>query len=103
MTSKRRPLFSSLLLFSLLAPVRSPSQLGHRRAPPTAVAKSIDTQLFQPAIGSHNFITVDGADVPDHKQLSFGLSLNYQWRPSRIYTKGTGARPTSSTTRRPPS
>jgi OOP family OmpA-OmpF porin len=42
---------------------------------------SINTQLFQQAIGAHNFLTVDGAEVPEHKQLWFGLSLNYQRRP----------------------
>ena len=48
---------------------------------------SIDTQLFQPAIGPQNFLTVEGADVPEHKRLSFGLTLNYQQRPYTIFTQ----------------
>jgi hypothetical protein len=51
---------------------------------------TIDTQLFQSAIGPGNFVTVDAPDIAGHKQLSFGLALNYQWRPYVVYTKGTG-------------
>jgi OmpA-OmpF porin, OOP family len=50
---------------------------------------TIDAQLFQPAIGPRNFLTVEGAEVPEHKRLSFGLTLNYQRRPYVIFTKGT--------------
>jgi hypothetical protein len=49
---------------------------------------SIDAQLFQPAIGPQNFLTVEGAQVPDHKRLSFGLELNYQQRPFSAFTQG---------------
>ena len=49
---------------------------------------SIDPQLFQPAIGPQNFLTVEGAQVPDHKRLSFGLELNYQQRPYTVFTQG---------------
>jgi OmpA-OmpF porin, OOP family len=49
---------------------------------------SIDPQLFQPAIGPQNFLTVEGAQVPDHKRLSFGLDLNYQQRPFTVFTQG---------------
>ena len=49
---------------------------------------SIDAQLFQPAIGPQNFLTVEGAQVPDHKRLSFGLALNYQQRPYSAFTQG---------------
>src|SRR5450432_4869922 len=48
---------------------------------------SIDPQLFQPAIGPQNFLTVEGADVPEHKRLSFGLTLNYQQRPYTVFTQ----------------
>ncbi len=94
MTSKRRPLLpllttslfvlatSGLLALALVAP-------GRARAADVPFSKSIDAQLFQPAIGSHNFLTVDGADVPDHKRLSFALTLNYQRRPYSLFTTGT--------------
>src|SRR5262245_390648 len=86
MTPKRRPLalltfFSSLVSFGLLAP-----GLARAQAP---TAKTIDAQLFQPAIGPRNFLTVDGAEVAEHKRLSFGLTLNYQRRPYTTFTQGT--------------
>ncbi len=71
------------LALVLLAPART------ARAQ-TSVAPqdtSIDPQLFQPAIGPQNFLTVEGADVPEHKRLSFGLTLNYQQRPYTIFTQ----------------
>jgi OmpA-OmpF porin, OOP family len=78
-------IFSTLpcLALVLLAPART------ARAQ-TSVAPqdtSIDPQLFQPAIGPQNFLTVEGADVPEHKRLSFGLTLNYQQRPYTIFTQ----------------
>jgi OOP family OmpA-OmpF porin len=86
MTSKRRPLalftFLSSLSLGLIAP-------GMARAQTAPTAKSIDSQLFQPAIGPHNFVTIDGAEVAEHKRLSFGLTLNYQRRPYTTFTQGT--------------
>src|SRR5882672_10226471 len=86
MTSKRRPLALLTFLFSfvsfgLLAP-------GSARAQ-APTDRTIDAQLFQPAIGPRNFLTVDGAEVPEHKRLSFGLTLNYQRRPYTTFTQGT--------------
>src|SRR5579872_3523174 len=49
--------------------------------------KSLDVQLFQPAIGPRNFLTVDAAEVPGSKQVGFGLILNYQDRPYVLTTK----------------
>jgi hypothetical protein len=75
------------LALVLLTPVRT------ARAQ-TSVAPqdtSIDPQLFQPAIGPQNFLTVEGADVPEHKRLSFGLTLNYQQRPYTIFTQTPNA------------
>jgi hypothetical protein len=48
----------------------------------------IDTQLFQPAIGPRNFITVENPSVPDNKRLGFNLTLNYQRRPYVVFTEG---------------
>src|SRR5580765_2043749 len=86
MTSKLRPLalltfLSSIVSFGLLAP-------GSARAQ-APTDKTVDAQLFQPAIGPRNFLTVDGAEVPEHKRLSFGLWLNYQRRPYTTFTQGT--------------
>jgi hypothetical protein len=70
-------------LFSLVVVSRA-----HGQSAMAPTDKSIDVQLFQPAIGPRNFLTVDTADVPTHKQLSFGLLLHYQARPYVIYTEG---------------
>src|SRR5665213_1015426 len=72
---------SSLLL---LAPARH-AAAQNRPSQDT----SLDAQLFQPAIGPQNFLTVEGAQVPDHKRLSFGLMLNYQQRPYTAFVQGS--------------
>jgi len=68
----------------LLAPVSARAQMS---TPP--LDHTIDTQLFQPAIGPQNYLTIEGADVAEHKRLSFGLELNYQQRPYTVFTNGT--------------
>jgi len=73
--------FFPLLTTLLLAPAAARAQNVAPRD------TSIDPQLFQPAIGPQNFLTVEGAQVPDHKRLSFGLELNYQQRPYSVKTK----------------
>src|SRR5260221_5683315 len=55
----------------------------------TPFARTIDANLFQPAIGPRNFLTLDGADVSEHKRFSLGLTLNYQRRPYSMYPTGT--------------
>jgi outer membrane protein OmpA-like peptidoglycan-associated protein len=50
---------------------------------------TIDTQLWQPAIGPRNFLTVENTSVPEHKMLGFGLSLNYQRHAYILYTGGS--------------
>jgi OOP family OmpA-OmpF porin len=88
MTTQTRPRarFAAAILplvsLLLLAPGRAAQAQGAPRD------TTIDPQLFQPAIGPQNFLTVEGAQVPDHKRLSFGLSLNYQQRPFTVFTQG---------------
>src|SRR4051812_8460788 len=85
MTPKRRPLpLLSCFAFLLVAFVA-----GGRANAQAPTEHSIDAQLFQMAIGPRNFLTVDGAEVPEHKRLSFGLTLNYQRRPYTTFTQGT--------------
>jgi OmpA-OmpF porin, OOP family len=79
-----RALPTFAFVFVLLAgPARASAQA---QAPQDS---TIDSQLFQPAIGPHNFLTVESAEVPEHKQLSFGLALNYQRHPYIVFTQGS--------------
>ena len=71
------------LALVLLAPART----AHAQTSVAPQDSSIDPQLFQPAIGPQNFLTVEGADVPENKRLSFGLTLNYQQKPYTIFTQ----------------
>ncbi len=52
------------------------------------IDRTIDTQLFQPAIGPRNFLTVESPSVPDHKRLGFNFTANYQRRPTLVFTEG---------------
>jgi OOP family OmpA-OmpF porin len=83
-TRSRAHLAAALLPFlALLAPAR-PARAQNVAPRDT----SIDPQLFQPAIGPNNFLTLDGTDVLEHKRLSFGLTLNYQHGAYSIFTQG---------------
>jgi hypothetical protein len=78
-------LFSGLCVAGLLAAAARPAQA--QNIPP--LERTIDTQLWQPAIGPRNFLTVENTSIPEHKMLGFGLSLNYQRHPYIIYTAGS--------------
>jgi hypothetical protein len=43
--------------------------------------RSFDLQLFHPAVGAHSFITLDSAEVLEHRLWHFGLVANYQRQP----------------------
>lgn len=83
--SRARGAAIALPILSLFVLVLARPAIAQNKAPQDT---SIDPQLFQPAIGPQNFLTVEGAQVPDHKRLSFGLSLNYQQRPYTVFTLG---------------
>jgi OOP family OmpA-OmpF porin len=91
MTHTRRPLapFQSLSALLSVVTALATALLGAGTARAIPSDHSIDANLFQPAIGPRNFLTVEGAEVPDHKRLSFGLNLNYQLRPYTSFTTGT--------------
>ncbi|MBL8602635.1 MAG: OmpA family protein [Myxococcales bacterium] len=48
-------------------------------------ARDIDLQLFRPAVGAGNFITVAGSRVAGNRTPSFGAWLQYGHRPFTIY------------------
>jgi len=86
---------ASVLSSGVLAGVMAAAGPAHAQLiPPTET--TIDTQLWQPAIGPRNFLTVESTGVPEHKLLGFGLSLNYQRHPYIIYTQdATGSQQTN--------
>jgi OOP family OmpA-OmpF porin len=43
--------------------------------------RSFDVQTFHPAVGSQSFITLDSAEVLEHRMWHFGLVANYQRQP----------------------
>jgi OmpA-OmpF porin, OOP family len=45
---------------------------------------TIPSQLFEPAMGPSPFFTVESAETPQHKLMSFSAFMNYQSRPFRI-------------------
>jgi hypothetical protein len=56
---------------------------------------TIDVQLWQPAIGPRNFITVESTAIPEHKLFGFGLATTYQRNALLVYQQG-GSTPTTS-------
>jgi len=56
----------------------------------TPAAKSFDGDLYQPAIGPRNFLTLNAPDVPSHLQFAFGLHLDLQRFPYKIATGRPG-------------
>ena len=84
---RRAPAASTFLVGPLVAGVlaaASPAQAQNVAPQDT----TIDTQLWQPAIGPRNFLTVENTSVPEHKMLWLGLSTNYQRHPYILYTQG---------------
>jgi OOP family OmpA-OmpF porin len=78
------PVFGPLLV-TFLSLLLAPSARAQMAAPQDT---TLDVQLFQPAIGPRNFVTVEGTSVAEHKRFSFGLTLNYQTHPYVVFTKG---------------
>ncbi|MBI4508153.1 MAG: OmpA family protein [Deltaproteobacteria bacterium] len=68
------------LLVLLFTSVSSPAQSEE-----VPFDRSIDVQLFEPAVGPHSFLTVSGAQVTAPKQFSLGLLLTYLTHPFTVY------------------
>src|SRR3954469_1142582 len=56
------------------------------RAQQVAASRSFDGDLFQPAIGPRNFLTLSSPDVPNHLQFVLGLHFDLQRFPYKIAT-----------------
>ena len=68
------------LLFSLLGAGTRVQAQGTPQPPPRT-DRSFDLQLFHPAVGAHSFITLDSAEVLEHRLMHFGLVANYEREP----------------------
>jgi hypothetical protein len=78
-----------VVLFSLLGIGTSVQAQSSGAAPtPPRTDRSFDLQLFHPAVGGHSFITLDSAEVLEHRLWHFGLVANYQYQPFS-YTLGS--------------
>src|ERR1039457_3955281 len=78
-----------VVLFSLLGNGTSVRAQSSGAAPvPPRMDRSFDVQLFHPAVGAHSFITLDSAEVLEHRLWHFGLVANYQHQPFS-YTLGS--------------
>lgn len=82
----RLSLLTSILLGLTLAASSNPA----RAQTAVALDKSFEGDLFGPAIGPRNFLTIDAPEVPAHKLLSFGLFFDYQTDPYKVYAMQTG-------------
>jgi OmpA-OmpF porin, OOP family len=63
---------------------------GTARAQQVAASRSFDGDMFQPAIGPRNFLTLSSPDVPNHLQFALGLHLDFQRFPYKIATGRPG-------------
>jgi hypothetical protein len=67
----------ALLLSFLSAGARAHAQTGGGIPPAPRMDRSFDVQLFHPAVGSQSFVTLDSAEVLEHRLWHFALVTNY--------------------------
>jgi hypothetical protein len=80
----------ALLLSFLGVGTRAHAQSGGGVPVPPRMDRSFDVQLFHPAVGSQSFITLDSAEVLEHRLWHFGLVTNYQRQPLTYTLGGVG-------------
>src|SRR5687768_10357843 len=61
------------------------------RAQTATIDRSVDVQLFHPAVGPRGFITVDSAHAPSHKQFGLQLVSSYSKGPFSLSVDSTDA------------
>ena len=84
-----------LFLLSLWgAEMRAQAQTG----PLPRTDRSFDLQLFHPAVGARSFITLDSAEVLEHRLMHFGLVMNYQREPFSYSLRSADATTVNSKT-----
>jgi hypothetical protein len=70
-----------LVLISLLGAGANAHAQTSGLPPPPRLDRSFDIQLFHPAVGAHSFVTLDSAEVLEHRLWHFGLVASYQREP----------------------
>jgi hypothetical protein len=85
-----------VVLLSLLGTGTRVQAQGTSPAPPRT-DRSFDLQLFHPAVGARSFITLDSAEVLEHRLWHFGLVANYERQPFS-YTQSSPDTTASATT-----
>jgi OOP family OmpA-OmpF porin len=86
-----------LVVFLSLLGVGTRVQAQGTSPAPPRTDRSFDLQLFHPAVGAHSFITLDSAEVLEHRLWHFGLVANYERQPFS-YTQGSLGTTVGSTT-----
>ena len=70
-----------LLLSFLVVGTRAHAQTGAVTPAPPRLDRSFDLQLFHPAVGPRSFVTLDGAEVLEHRLWHVALVTSYQRQP----------------------
>ena len=87
----------ALLLSFLSVGTRAHAQTGGGTPAPPHLDRSFDVQLFHPAVGSQSFITLDSAEVLEHRMWYFGMVASYARQPLTYTLQGFGDSPSSTT------
>jgi hypothetical protein len=87
----------ALLLSFLGVGTRAHAQTGGGTPAPPRLDRSFDVQLFHPAVGSGSFITLDSAEVLEHRLWHFGLVASYLRQPLTYTLQSLGESASSTT------
>jgi hypothetical protein len=69
------------LLSFLVVGTRADAQTGAVTPAPPRLDRSFDVQLFHPAVGPGSFVTLDGAEVLEHRLWHVALVTSYLRQP----------------------
>src|SRR5687767_5207717 len=58
---------------------------AHAQMSPPPDDRNIEVQLFEPALGTHSFLTVTGAEVMSKGQFQLALGVHYMTHPFTVF------------------
>lgn len=79
--------FLALAVTTIVFVLAVPPSPAHGQTTVTVPDRTFEGDLFQPAIGPRNFLTIDAPEVPAHKQLSLGLHFVYQRNAYEVFSQ----------------